>query len=321
MLTVEIDNKDGNMWELPISAVQFSSTRYGKPSSCSITMLRGGWYEDNAFKYNNGDVVRVRLNGNPVFYGYIFSIESGRDEEVKLTAYDQLRYLMYNETYVFKDAKASEVIKQIAGDLKLQIGEIEDSGYVIPSIVEDGTKLMDIICKALDKTLISTKKIFVLYDDFGSLRLRDADKWVMDFALGDVSLVYDYSFNRSIDTDTYNRIKIVRDNKETNKREVYIDQDSNNIAKWGRLQQFRKVEDKMNEAQIMELLKLMLGAKNRETKTFSLNAIGDIRIRAGCRIFINIEEAGISQFFQVEDCTHNFEGSEHTMKLDLKVVS
>ncbi|NQX68069.1 hypothetical protein HQN90_18250 [Paenibacillus alba] len=320
MLTVEIDNKDGFLWELPISNVQYNTTRYGKPSSCVITMLQGGLYEAKEFKINNGDIVRVQLDGAPVFYGFIFSIDRGRSEDVKITAYDQMRYLMSNETYVFKNVTASEIIQTIAADFKLETGSIADSGYVIPSMVEDGAKLMDIVCKALDKTVIATKKIFVLYDDFGTLRLRDADDWHMDFILGDVSLVYDYELKRSIDSDTYNRIKFVRDNKETKMRDVYFLEDHNNIAKWGRLQHFQKVDEKMNPAQINELIELTMKAKNQETKTFSLQAIGDIRIRAGCRVFVYIQDEGINQYYQVEECSHNFDGSEHTMKLDLKVV-
>src|SRR5690606_40466373 len=96
----------------------------------------------------------------------------------------------------------------------------------------------DSICKALDLALIATGNIFVFYDSFGALTLTSAADMRVDVVLGDESLAYGVSYKRSIDDDTYNRIKLVQNNKETKRRDVYVAQDSANIAKWGRLQYF-----------------------------------------------------------------------------------
>jgi hypothetical protein len=319
MLEIVIDNRDGNVWELPGANVTYKTSRMGRASSVDITFLKGGWYESSEFKYNNGDVVRVQKDGIPVFYGYIFNIDDGRDEDVKITAYDQIRYLMANDTYVFKNASVAAVIQRIAHDFNLKVGTLADPGYKIPAMVEDGSKLLDIICKALDKTLIATGKNYVFYDDFGELALRDVTDWKLDLSLGDVSLAYDYKQKRSIDSDTYNRVKIVQDNKKTGHRDVYIAQDSSNISKWGRLQLYQKADEKMNAAQINESLNNLLALKNRETRTFSIEAIGDLRVRAGCSVSVNIEELGVNNHILVDDCSHKFDGDDHTMTLELKV--
>ena len=319
MLNVQIDNRDGTLWELPVSELTYKTSRIGKASSIEFSFNKDGIYQDITFKINNGDIVRVLFDDMPVFYGYIFKVDEERDGPLKVIAYDQLRYLMYTDTYVFKNASATEIIMKIAADSGLKSGQFADTVYKIPKTVEDGVKLMDIACNALAKTTIATNKIFVLFDDFGELTLRDAAEWKLDISIGDVSLAYSYKLSRSIDSDTYNRIKVVQDNKTTGKRDVYIAQDSTNIANWGRLQLYQKVDDKMNAGQINEILNRLIEAKNRESRTFSVEAIGDVHVRAGCYLSINIDALSVNQYFLVEECTHKFDGDDHTMSIELRV--
>ncbi|MDR6883798.1 hypothetical protein [Bacillus sp. 3255] len=327
MLQVIIDNKDGNMWDLPVSDLTFKTNRVGKAASVEFTFIDGGVYQDIVFQCNTGDVVRVTLDDKPVFYGYVFTVDSGRDEAVKVTAYDQVRYLMGSDTYVFKNTSATDIIKKIASDTGLKCGTLADTSYKIPRTVEDGSKLLDIIVNALSDTTRSTGHSYVFFDNFGELTLTDIKDWKIDLSIGDLSLAYDYKLSRSIDSDTYNRIKIVQDIKSDEKgqtskvigRNVYIEQDSETIAKWGRLQLYQKVDDKLNAAQVDEIKKTLLELKNRETRTFSLEAIGDIRVRAGCSVSINIADLSINNYFLVDECTHKFEGNDHKMTLELKV--
>jgi hypothetical protein len=322
MLEIIIDNRDGNLWDLSgiVSAATLSTTRIGKAASFEFTLIKGGLYENTGFQYSPGDVVRVRKDGVPLFFGYIFSIDNGRSEAVKITAYDQIRYLMANDWYQFENVTVGEIIARIAGDMKLKVGTMEDTGYKIPSQLEDGTKLLDMICNALAATTVGTGKLFVFYDDFGELRLRNAFDWKLDISIGDVSLAYDYQWKRSIDSDTYNQIKLVRNNKEKGSLDGIVLPDDSNIAKWGLLQYYRKVDDNANEAQMQEWAKNLLDLKNRESRSFSIDAIGHVAVRAGCAVSINMAELATNHYFIVEECVHNFEGPEdHTMKLSLKV--
>lgn len=322
MLEVLIDNKNGNVWDISeiAQSVSWKTSRIGKASTLDVTLIRRGIYQDKSFAINNGDIIRVRKDSANIFYGFVFDIGSGKDEEVRVKAYDQLRYLMANDTYVFKNVTATQVIRQIAGDFGLKTGQLADTGYKIPAMVEDGKKLLDIICKALDLTLINSGKNFIFFDDFGQLALRNVTEWKVDFVIGDESLLYDYDYKRSIDDETYNRIKLVQDNKKTKKRDVYIAQDSTNIGQWGRLQFYDKVDENMNQAQINVLLKQLLELKNRERKSLRLQSLGDPRVRAGCYIPVIIEKIGVNQYFLVDECQHKFDGDDHTMTIDLKVI-
>jgi hypothetical protein len=324
MLRVLVDNKNGNVWDMPVISISYKTIRIGKASSVDFTFLNGGIYESTNFQINNGDIVRVTLDDIPVFYGYVFKIDGGRDEAVKVTAYDQTRYLMGSDTYVFKNTTATNVLKKIASDSGLKIAsDIADTSYAIPKIVADGDKLFDIIVNAIADTTRATGKSYVFFDNFGELTLQKNEDLTIDLSLGDQSLVYDYSTSRSIDSDTYNRIKLVQDKKnkdgKVTGRDVYIAQDSNNIDKWGRLQYYQKLDDGLNTAQINEVLTALSQLKNRETRTFTISALGDIRVRAGCKLSINIEEAGINEYYLVDECEHKFDGEEHTMSVTLRV--
>jgi hypothetical protein len=86
------------------------------------------------------------------------------------------------------------------------------------------------------------------------------------------------------------------------------------------LQYFDVVDEKMNAAQIKELLNTLIQLKNRERRSLKIDALGDLRIRAGCYIPVILNELGINQYFLVDECTHKWEGDEHTMQITLKVV-
>lgn len=321
MLKVEIDNRNGTMWDLSqiVTSVTWKTSIVGTPSSIDLTIIKGGRYQDKSFAINPGDVLRIRRDNYNLFWGYVFEVSSGPDEDVKVKAYDQLRYLLTNDTYVFKNATATDVVKKITADFNLRTGTLEDTGYQM-NLVEDGKKLLDIIYGAIDQTLIRTGKRFIMYDDFGNIVLKNTDNLKVDFLIGDKSLMVDYDYTRSID-ETYNQIKLVQDNKNTKKRDVYIVKDSANIAKWGLLQLYQKVDDGLNTAQINEMLQALSDTKNREMKKFRIDALGDVRIRAGNYVRVTVEQLGIDQYpFLVDECTHKFDEGDHTMTLELRVI-
>ena len=75
----------------------------------------------------------------------------------------------------------------VGADFNLNLGSIADTGYKIPSRVEDNTSLFEMIENALDLTMQNTKQMFVLYDDFGKLTLKN----LSDMRVGE----HDYETN------------------------------------------------------------------------------------------------------------------------------
>ncbi|QNK89445.1 hypothetical protein H7992_07205 [Sporosarcina sp. resist] len=319
-MEVLIDNKDGVVWDMPVSSIEWKTERIGKAGTLDAKLVI-----EDPLKYpiNNGSIIRVMDGKQKVFYGYVFESGYTRSGEVSVKAFDQLRYMMSNDTFVFKATTATAAIKKIAIDLGLKVGTFEDTGYTVPGIVEDDKKALDVALKFLDSTLIATNRNFVLFDDFGALSLKNIKNMMIKadvFYIGEDSLLFEFEYNKSIDKETYNRIKLVHDDEKKSKREVYIAQDSGSMAKFGRLQEFRKVEENMKPAQIKELAERMLKLRNRETKTLDLDCLGDWQVRAGSFVYIYIEKIGVSEYFLVDECTHTWAGGLHVMNLGVKVI-
>jgi len=322
LLEVLIDNKNGRVWDVSqiVENVTWTTTRIGKPASLEFTLVNNGIYQDPMFTVNNGDVVRVRKDDVNVFYGYVFKIGSNQEREISVTAYDQVRYLLNKDTYKFKNVETGDIIKQIAKDFQLKVGRIDSTGYKIPLMIEDGQTLLDIIEKANTLTLYNANQFFVFFDDFGALSLRRVSAFQADFYIGDESLMTGFDYSADIDSDTYNQIKLYRDNQKTGKRDVYEARDSANIARWGVLQYYESVDENMNAAQINERLTQLATLKNREQRALKLSAVGDIRVRAGMYLPIRVDSLGINQRMMVDEVTHRFDGADHTMSITLKVI-
>ncbi|AIQ49519.1 phage-like element PBSX protein XkdQ [Paenibacillus sp. FSL R7-0273] len=316
-----VKNKEGLLWDISAIAtdITWKTSRSGKPATLEITLVDSAIYQHPRFNIGNGDIVQFSKNDRDVFYGFVFTIATGSDREIKLTAYDQIRYLLGNGSYVLQNVTANELIAKIAEDYGLQTGVFDEAQYRIPSLIEDNKKLLDIIMGAVGSELQNSGQLLAFYDDFGKLTLRNMQSMLLNVVLGAGRYLYDYSLKRSIDEDTYNTIFLYRDNEETGKREFYPVTDKENVARWGILQLYQKADDKAAAAQIREKADNLLKLHNREKLSLTVQAIGDMRVRAGNFIYVLLDEFE-TQLFLVDECSHKISGGEHTMSLTIKVV-
>ncbi|MDI7817572.1 NlpC/P60 family protein [Clostridioides difficile] len=295
---------DGITWEIE---------RRGTPSKLEFTIVM-----DKILEFCEGNSVRLYYKGVGIFYGYIFQKKRDKENHIKIVAYDQLRFFKNKDTYVLENNTASELIKMLAKDFKLKYNVIEDTKYKI-SRVEENKTLFDMVLTALDDTLREKKEMYVLYDDFGRITLKNVASMKLDTVMNN-DVIEDFDYNSSIDSDTYTKIKLVRDNEESGKRDVYIAQDSTHMRSWGILQMFDTVDKNMSEAEIKQKCDILLKLYNKKTKSLSLkNAIGDIRVRAGCLVpvFLDLGDIELQNYMLVEKVKHTFENNSHFMDLTL----
>lgn len=275
-------------------------------------------FTDSILDFTEGNIVKLVVDGTNVFYGYVFTKERNKDGMIAVTAYDQLRYLKNKDCYVYPKAMtASELIKALAADYQLTVGEIEDTEYIIQKRVEDNATLFDIIQTALGLTLDNKKKLYVLYDDFGKLTLKNIESMLLDLLI-DADSAENFSYSSSIDRNTYNRIKLFYNNKNTGAREIYPAQDSANIAQWGVLQYCESVQEQTNGQAKANAL---LGLYNMKSRSLSIdNAFGDVRVRAGNSIGVqlNLGDIVVNKRMLVEKVKHVWSNKYHSMNLSLK---
>ena len=311
MYNLIIYNKHTEYHPLIEGQVVWETVRMGNPGKLIFNVVK-----DENLKFEEGNVVVFRVDSKDIFFGYVFAKETSKDEIIKVTAYDQLRYFMNKEFYKHENKTASEILKKIIADFQLEAGKIDDTGYVIPSFIQDDKTLFDIVYDALDLTLINSGKLYVLFDDFGKLALKDVENMkVPDLVVGD-ERSQDYNFKTDIDSDTYNKIKLVHENDESGTRERYEVIDSSTIKQWGVLQYYEKVVDVSN---VKHKADTLLKLKNRINKTLQLkDCLGDTRVRAGSSVMTLLTDLGVSQYMLVERCKHVFSNDEHFMTLDLR---
>ena len=280
--------------------------------------------DDGKATINPGSTVSFKVAGKGVFFGYVFKVGKKKDELISITAYDQMRYLKNKDTYVFSDMTAAQIFTKVCEDFKLKAKVINSSSYKIAPRVNDNKSLFEIIQHAIDETLVNTQSWFMVRDNFGVLEFINVNTLKTDVFIGDGSLLLNYSFENSIDSDSYNQIKLVKEDAETKKREAQIVFDSNKIKQWGLLQYFEKVDEKANPAQIKARAEMLLKLKNRETKQLSLSCLGDLGVVAGSGVVLGITDLGdsslpLNKYFMVTSCTHSFSNDLHTMDLKVQV--
>jgi len=273
-------------------------------------------YIDDGLNIQNGSVVRFKFNDANIFYGYVFKHGQNKVKEIKVTAYDQLRYCKAKDTIVVKNDTIDSLVRKMCNYFGLRAGSLASTGYKLPVSVQDDKTWLDIIYTAISDTLMNTGKWYCLRDEFGSIAVRDLEELQLDLVLGDESLVYDYEYEKSIDDNFYNQIKIVSDNETTGKRDVYIAKDSNSIVKYGLLQYFEALDKNTNPSQAKAKADALLKLYNREVQTLELNCLGDVRVRAGTSFYGQIEDIKLNRRLIVRSVTHKFI-PVHTMSLEV----
>lgn len=314
MIQLIVQNEGTIYYPVLEEGIEITWERQGAPGKLKFSCVK-----DDILKIEEGNPVKVNVDGTDIFYGFIFSISRKGSEPnvLEVTVYDQLRYFKNKDTYVYTNKKASDVIRMVANDFGLQVGSIEDTGHVIASRTEDNATLFDIVQNALDETLKAKTQMYVLYDDVGKITLKNIENMKLGLVL-DVDTIGDYDYSSSIDSDTYNQVKLTYENKDTGKREVFISKDSSNINKWGLLQYTDTVEDSTSgSAKADALLKLY----NAKTRNLSINdALGDVRVRGGSSVIVRLDlgDVKVQNFLVVESVTHKFDQDQHLMDLKLR---
>lgn len=314
-----IGNESGSKVYLPVVAegIEWTTERKGSPGKLTFKVLK-----DELLDFSEGSAVSMRENGDEIFFGFVFRQQRSKDQIITVTAYDQLRYLKNKDTIVYENKTADQFLQMIAADYNLNVGTLENTNYIIASRVEENTSLFEMIQNALDLTLTNTGEMFVLYDDFGRLNLKNLSSMTVGtqgaYLMVDEETGENFECTSSIDENTYNRIKLTYDNEGTGIREVYIAQDSGNINKWGILQYFDTLKKGENgQAKADALLKLY----NQKTRNLKLtNVLGDNRVRAGSMIVVNLDlgDVNLKNFMLVESCRHTYGENEHWMDLTLR---
>ena len=311
LLTIQ---HDGTVFSPPVEdGVKIEWERTGSPGKLTFTTITPRSGEMN---FTEGDPVCFYYDEKPIFMGYVFTKKHDKEKQIQVTCYDQIRYLKNKFSYVFENKTATQIVQALCADFNLQTGEMDNTNYVIPAIAEENKSALDIVLSVLEDTLLNTGNMFVLYDDFGKLRLSNAAN------MTSLSLIYgetaeNFDFSSSIDKETYNQVVLYykQDNKIT---QIYTASSPSSIKQWGTLRYFEEVKTPtIGQNKANSLLNLY----NRKTRELKItDAFGDISVRGGTLIPVQLDlgETITNNFMLVEKVTHKFSNNHHTMDLTLE---
>lgn len=314
-LTVSTAEKVMNYAPATMS-VDITTNRFDSASKMTFETL-----ETSGIAIEPGSAVSFVDSGQNIFAGFVFTAKREKGGSVTYTAYDQLYYLKAKASYTFQNMTLEQIIQRIAADFGLTVGTLDSTGYVFPVLIEENTSCLDIIYKALSQTIVKTGRIFNFYDDFGKLTLTEARKMLVPQMIGDRSLVTDYTYTQDIASDTYNRVKLVRPNKETGRADTFVHEDTSTQKKWGLLQYYDSVDENLNDAQIDAMCSAYLKYYNRMVQTVSIDALGIPGLRAGNIIPVRIGEVSAlsaNRLLLAERVKHEYDGDAHEMTIDVK---
>nr|WP_308742513.1 hypothetical protein [uncultured Anaerocolumna sp.] len=274
-------------------------------------------YIDDKLTIENGSAVRFIYDGANIFYGFVFRHSHTKGKEIAITAYDQLRYCKAKDAIVVKDT-ATTLTKRMCTYFGLRAGMLTDTKYVLATVVQDGNTWLDIVYDGINETLKNTGKKFCLRDEFGVITLRDLDDLKLNLILGNDSLCYDFNYEKSIDDEFYNRIKIFVKGDKGKDGQFIVEDSNGSIKKYGLLQYFESIDKEVNISQVKAKAKELLGLYNQEVESLSLECLGDTSIRAGNSFYVYIEGIELSKLLYVKSVTHKFLPN-HTMSLEVAI--
>ena len=303
---------NGTLFEPPVEeGVEIEWERTGSPGKLTFTVLK-----TEGVDFSEGDPVCFYYDKKPVFMGYVFKKSRDREQQIEVTCYDQIRYLKNKYTYIFENKTASQIISALCNDFNLSTGVMDNTGYVIPAISKENISALDIALDVLEETLLNTGNMFVLYDDFGKINVKNCANMMSTTLIYEQS-AENFDYSSSIDDETYNNI-VLYYKGDDNTIQIFTASSEARIREWGTLRYFEEVD---NPTSAQNKANALLNLYNKKTRELTINgAFGDVTVRGGTLIPVklNLGDINVNNYMLVEKVTHKFNKDHYTMDLTLE---
>lgn len=320
MLETSVRNRE--MYDISeiITPPTWSTSLESQPGTLEFNMI-----EDPKVFLRAGDTIEMKIDGKKIFEGKVFRRSKLKDKLWKITAYDNMRYLQNEDTLLFPANPVSSRFKKICQAQGLPHKVRDTSYYNCSPVIKDKHSYYSMIEEAIEETRKGSGARFGVWSNGSTLELFLLNRMITKIVIGDQSLLTDYEYEASID-DMYNSVKVMREDEEKSKREIYVASNNRSIEKYGKLQMVETVSDAdLNSSQLQKMANDLLKTNQNEMKTIRLNAIGNLGIRAGNSFILRVTDLHRDEFAKdslalVTKCTHTF-GSAHVMSLEVEVVA
>lgn len=272
-----------------------------------------------------GDPIQILNDKGEILVQAIIISETPNGKITSFTAYDMAWYL--NKSTVIKQFKkmvGNDCIKSLCEEIGIKV-EVSGLDTKIDKIYKDKT-ISDVIKDIIEQcSQFNSKKFFIEYDK-DTLRIMpykkikvvgqyemQKDKFInINENIGGVSL------SKSI-VDMKNSVLVVTENKGAI-RTIGEEQDSKSIEKYGKLQEVVTLDEK-------EFTKAKLVAKNelkklnKITEDFSIDVLGDDKVKSGRVIDIDLPLFNLKGEYLIKESNHTISNHIHKVSLKLEVYT
>ncbi|MNZ78216.1 phage late control protein GPD [compost metagenome] len=285
-----------------------------------VEISNTGDLRDLYMKFEKGGELRLLLDEKQeLFRGVLFADQINSKGQMTLTAYDENIYLTKSkDTKIFRNQSASAVVKRLCNEFSIPVGEIHDTGYVIPKLVFRDKTLFEMMVMALTETQKQNGQRFLITSREGKLQLlarkEQKGKWVLE---NGVNLI-NASYSQSIE-ETRTQIKVV--GGDAKKKELTASaKDGELIQRFGIMQHLEKPEQGMTKSQMDQRAKQLLKDLATIEDQAQIECLGIPDVVSGSCVYVKESITGILGGYYVSADEHKFENGSHTMSLTLSAT-
>ena len=316
LVTNLYDNDETRTFDVSniVENIQYS-TILGESGKLTFNLHAG-----SKFSIFNGSKIQFRHGENGIFQGNVFRMGTDATDVYKIIAYDQMRYLKYEDVVFVDNITVSDLFVKFCTIFQIpNYKVVTPSSYICPKKVYKGS-LMDILKEQIQNANYAEGKQYFIRDNFGTLEFNEYSNCKTELVIGDKSLLTSYQYEIGIDSNTYNQLVFYKEDGKTSKLLKKVIKDSGTQKRWGILQKVFEMQENQNEEQLAEMADNYLKYYNVERRTFKLSALGIDGINAGTGIIGKIEKLNTNMNMLVTAATHNYSKDMHTMELDVWTV-
>ena len=285
--------------------------------------LEFSYLYDGDLLLHNGDVVRLTNTSETdgIFFGKVFKVSMDESRKVEVKAYDQLRYCKAKDIITIKGGTDNivTITNMMCSNLNLKAGTHAAVSYMAQSDkVKYQDTWLDILYDMISETLTNTGEWYRLADVYGEVKIENLRDLQLPLVIGDNSLATGYSWEKSIDDDFYNIVKISWMDETSGKAQTYQEYDQNSVNQYGNLLYYEHADTKnaQDAEKLKDKAKKLLQLYNYEKESIKLKCIGDHSVRAGCSIYGSVADIALDRRVIVNSVTHKYLPT-HTMELEV----
>lgn len=319
-LLIENNGSVYDATDILVDEVRWFSSVFGEAGTLEFDI-----YRDGVVNFVEGNSVQFLVDGVKVFAGWVMTKTRTSSQIISVVAYDQIFYLAKNkETYIYTGKTATDIVNFFSGKYGFNTGSLADTGWVIPSRIEEGQSILDMILSAIELTKNSNGKEFIFFDKAGELTLQEKSAFSLPIVLSNDGDLQDYWYQTDISKNTYNAIKIYQGAKQTGEELVCQKDDAEKIKEWGRLQKYEHMTFGLNKAQIESYASEFIDNYGKVSKSLKITLINNEQMFFAGNSFMleipDLAEIAVASEVFVERCTHIFRSGEHQAILEINLT-